>query len=73
VDHSVPAKPRLLVQRRSSAKVIRRAPVHSLGTGLAVALQGVPDNRGDFLREPNSAGDDSKQLLAREALEQFVV
>src|SRR5262249_47393666 len=48
------------------------APMQSLGTRLAVALQGAPDHGGNLPCEPNSAGDDSQQLLPREALEQFV-
>jgi hypothetical protein len=49
------------------------AAVQSLGTRLAVALQGPSDNKGNFLREPPTAGDDSQQLLARKAPEQLVI
>src|SRR5262249_17285018 len=49
------------------------APVQSLGTRLAVGLQGAPDHGGNLLCESHSAGDDLQQLLAREPLERFVV
>ena len=37
------------------------------------SLKARPITGGNFLREPHSIGDDSQQLLAREALEQFIV
>src|SRR5262245_57186866 len=49
------------------------APVQSFGAKLAVAFQGAPDDRGNFLRGPHSTGGDSQQQIAREALKQFVV